>query len=647
MEGDEIMTEHLVPLIIEPFDRESLEASIENALLETSTRVFLDTSTLIWLFRLHDSARKEVVDWITDGPQASKVHIPRRALHEFSRHRRDSNVLLPFKQSLKALPALLNQLEQWAHLITDDARAIEYGFTSRANYLSEVRNLSTTATRLVRPIDAASSLAKLDTELIPIFNSLALDGNIYAEMTDLQRAYEARAEARMPPGFKDLKKARRSPEEDEAASMPELAGANRFGDYVIWEEILQFCADQDEMKSVIILTHDQKPDWSYTPQKVIDNDGRSKPNPKGPFRVTVAHPLLAHEAHIRANIENLHIITVPQLASVASRRKLPLSLTELSRAVQVETEATIDAEAAQDAVEPAAETAENDGAIAELQPTGEPPVEAGRQAEIHDGGVVEFLRNLPVSASADRLYTSDPAALPAMDDVIRRLKSSDWYTQNPAAEEGLELLRGGVPSLLQAFIYGRNIYQAASGSAGTPFSILEDMPSEFADISDDLANAVYAGALFEVYFSKDGAVRPRPKSKVITGLFAPQEFIRFRPAIEAIRHLLAAVVDHYLIPPAPRRIVRTLQLEFDENDRITGVNVDGVALTEPYDDSQAGAETLRDHLSYERLRDRLAEHFALPTNQFLVDPPYEGSREIVELQLRDWGPTTELKFPSI
>jgi hypothetical protein len=39
--------------------------------------------------------------------------------------------------------------------------------------------------------------------------------------------------------------------------------------------------------------------------------------------------------------------------------------------------------------------------------------------------------------------------------------------------EGRQLLESGSTSLLQAFIYGRNIYQAACGSAGKPIGILE------------------------------------------------------------------------------------------------------------------------------------------------------------------------------
>jgi hypothetical protein len=535
------MPGQLAPLIIEPLDRDSLEADIAVALVLQSTRVFLDTSTLVWLYRLHDAARKEFVDWIVNGPQSGRVHIPRRVLHEFSRYRRDAAVLLPFKQQLKALPALLQQLDQWAHLITDDARAKAFGFESRAKYLSDVGDLSKSAVRLLKPINAASDLEKLDAELTPVFNDLALDADIYMDITDLQRAYEARAEARMPPGFKDVKKIKKSIEaepvyEDETAGIPELAGANRFGDYVIWEEILRFCALQEDIETVIILTHDQKPDWSYTPQKIIDNDGHTKPNPKGPFRVTVAHPLLAHEARVRASVENLYIITVPQLALVASRRRLSLSLAELSRAVQVEAEATLDAAEAdevQEGAEPATEAREVEATTVEMQPAEE--LATQRAAA---GDIVEFLRDLPQEASADRLYTRDPTGAQAMDQVVTRLKSLNWYTQNPAATEGLQLLRQGSPSLLQAFIYGRNIYQAACGSATIPVSIIEHLPDELAQVNDDLAIGMYAGALFEAYFNKDGEIRSRPKSERITELFTFQDTVRFRPAIDAIRQRL-------------------------------------------------------------------------------------------------------------
>jgi len=555
-------------------------------------------------------------------------------------------VLLPFNQQLKALPALLKQLGQWAHLITDDARAKACGFESRAKYLSEVGDWTNAAARLLNPINAASDLEKLDAELIPVFNGLALDADIYMDMTDLQRAYEARAEARMPPGFKDVKKARRSPDaepinEDKTEGIPQLAGTNRFGDYVIWEEILCFCKGQEDIEAVIILTHDQKPDWSYTPQKIIDNDGRTKPNPKGPFRVTVAHPLLAHEARLRAKVENLYIITIPQLAWVASHQRLSLSLAELSRAVQVETEATIDvseADAVEDAVEPAAGAPEVE---VEGQPVEEPPAEPETTTDI-----VEFLRHLPQEASADRLYTRDPAGPRAMDQVITRLKSQNWHTQNPAATDGLGLLRAGSSSLLQAFIYGRNIYQAACGSASTPISILEHLSDGLAHVSDNLAIAVYAGALFEAYFNKDGDVRSRPKGEQITALFAFQDEDRFGPAIDAIHQRLAGVEDHYLLLPSPRRAIRNLEITFDEEGRIGGINAGEVALTEP-DNEWNPRDALPPRAMCERLRDILSRHFALPKNQFLLDPRYEGVREIAELRMKDWGPKSQLRFPPV
>jgi predicted nucleic acid-binding protein len=639
------VVEAIAPLIGEPVDRKQLEDGIVAALSAADTRVFLDTSTLIWIYRLHEAARKEFLEWITNGRQ--RVHIPRRVLHEFSRHRRDPSVLLPFKQQLKSLPGMLKQLDQWAHLIIDDARAKQNGYDSRAKYLSDVANLSLAVERLMKPITSASNLETLDAEVTPVFNNLAIESDIYDHMALMQREYEARAEVRMPPGFIDKKKEKSAEPRlgiNEETTAPEFSGANRVGDFLIWQEILEFCKNQQGIADVIILTHDQKVDWSYTPQKIVDNDGHTKPNDKGPFRVTVAHPLLAHEARVKVGIRNLHIITTPQLAWIATQRRLDMSFVELSRAVQVETEATIDAAKSEGA--PMQDGPDN-------QVTERPPEEAALAAEVSVEGdmqplsasISDFLANLPREALADRLYTRDNSGNPEMDRVIARLKSQNWYIQNPAAGEGLHLLRHAAASALQAFIYGRNIYQAACGSAGTPISIVDNLSAELSSVADFLAVAVYAGALCEAYIGKDGDIRRRPKSEQITGLFMPQDEPRFRPAVEWLRNMLREVQVYFPVLPSPDRHLLGLEIIFDDQNRVSGIVLNGVALTEPYDE-RSDAEPLPPRGSHEWLREKLARYFALPKNQFELAPRYEGARDIPELQMKAWGVGSQLTFRS-
>lgn len=54
------------------------------------------------------------------------------------------------------------------------------------------------------------------------------------------------------------------------------------------------------------------------------------------------------------------------------------------------------------------------------------------------------------------------------------------------------------PARLQAFIFGRNLYQAAVGTSSDAMRALEGLGSRLEAFSDAVANAVYAGALFEL-----------------------------------------------------------------------------------------------------------------------------------------------------
>jgi hypothetical protein len=645
------MIDAVLPLVTEPFDRASLERGIAAALSSAQTHVFFDTSTLVWLYRLHEAARKEISDWATGGPQAGQVRIPRRVLHEFSRHRRNGSVLLPFRQQLSSLPRLLQQLDQWAHLITDDARASRHGFASRADYFAEIKKTTKDLESILKPIISENSIEDLDTELISLFNSIALDTNIYENLSNLQREYEARTEVRMPPGFKDAKKGKSNElelKQDDAigAHTPDTYGTNRFGDFAIWHEILTYCSSlENKCGAVIILTHDQKPDWSYTPQKIIDLDGRIKPNAKDQLRVTVAHPLLSHEARLRAEIPDLFIISVPQLAWVTNQHKTGLSMVALSRAVQAEVEADVSI----------AQEGATTGAVAEEQLTSTPstktdakpeePVETtGDQKSRLVADAAAFLASAPEQATADRLFVRDPSGSKGINQVITKLKSLNWYTQNPAATEGMQALRAGEATQLQAFILGRNIYQSACGSAGTPISILENLLDALTLVQDELAIVFYAGALFEAYFDKDGAIRAQPKSRQLTPLFALQDEDRFNPAIRWFRDRIKSFENFYLALPSTHPTIKHLKIDFDSSHQITAISSGSIILTESWDDHYLGMQ-LPPEILYEKLRDRIAQHFALPLTQFILEGSYDGRAKVPALQLRKWGPKTHLTFP--
>jgi hypothetical protein len=65
---------------------------------------------------------------------------------------------------------------------------------------------------------------------MPVFNALALEGDIHNGLAQLRDSYEARAELRIAPGFKDINKGKKNEEDNVAAGLPAKNGANRFGD---------------------------------------------------------------------------------------------------------------------------------------------------------------------------------------------------------------------------------------------------------------------------------------------------------------------------------------------------------------------------------------------------------------------------------
>jgi predicted nucleic acid-binding protein len=636
------------PLIIEPVDLNALEGAIAEALQGKDTHVFLDTNILIWLFKPHAAARSEFLEWLDTLSRDNRVHIPRRAIHEFSRYRGDSNVLFGNGAARK----ITRQVEQFAavaNLIVGDAQAIRNGFVDRAQYTAELKSFQDMAKRVFKPVEASERLEEIEALLIPRLNALALKEDIFQDIDRLRREYEARAEIRIPPGFADSRKGNRQATEKLQDDEPVMSGANRFGDFAIWEEILQFCTGKNAIKGVVILSHDQKPDWCYKPRSVIDLDGRRKAADSLEYKLTIAHPMLAHEARVRAGIQKLHTVTIPQFARIAVRHSFAVSMTALAHAVQIEASEVGTGEEVD-------EMASAPSSPPSTGPSSLPAPSSGNQsattaatragpAAASPTTLASFLANLPSAADADRTYVSDPSGPALLDDAIQRLKTINWYIQNPAAEAGVALLNHAQGTLMQAFIFGRNIYQAACGSAIVPGRILADLTRELSAASDDMLGVVYAGAVFEAYFDGNGAIRERPKGDQIANLFRHQTVPKMKITVDWIRKRLRSVEEHYLLLPDTKPPVRKFDVRLDGSGTVIGISAGGVVLTEPFV-GNGEVYPLPPSISRTSLSKKLADFFAIPEAQIDIQPvlPTSARTPVGNLQLKEWGPKTNLRF---
>lgn len=386
-----------------------------------------------------------------------------------------------------------------------------------------------------------------------------------------------------------------------------------------------------------------------------ERHGREKNNLRGTDRVTVAHPLLCKELAHRTGVDRLHILTVPQLAQIASRQDIDATLIELARAVQAEAlEYSNDGGQSDDSDKAASEegedevsgapekTAEAGGEIGDaVEPVvveAEPP-----PVDVEDGGVEGALENLPPEALEDRLYRRDVGGDRVADTVIKDLKSYNWYTQNPAAKSALGVLRAGDPSNLQAFILGRNIYQAACGGAGTPINIIESLEQELRPVAEDRANIFYAGALFEAYFDSNGALRPTPKFERIEGLFELQDEPKYSPAVNWLRSKIGDHKDKYLALPQTKPEIVNVELTVaPDSDKVISIKAGGVELAE-----EAGPGTyqrLGADVDQEKILRKLSKHYDVPDWMIAIRPVIEGTLDFSELSLKEWGPATDFSF---
>jgi hypothetical protein len=99
-------------------------------------------------------------------------------------------------------------------------------------------------------------------------------------------------------------------------------------------------------------------------------------------------------------------------------------------------------------------------------------------------------------------------------NIIRKLKSYNWYTQNPA----FSLIKPEIfttASINEIFVLGRNIYQAACGSSGGAMDYLRNLKINLSRFNDEIRYHLMNGIVFEIYFDSTGKLRDRFKFEFI------------------------------------------------------------------------------------------------------------------------------------
>ncbi len=575
--------------------RDDILQEVAAALEGDRSGIFLDTSLLVHCYEISAGARGELLSALEALKE--RVWVPLWAAHETWKKSYDPEVgRTPLRAPAGALQKHLDAFVTDAKRFVEDD-SIADKTMNRAQYEAA---LEAARDALLHLVGQVSNFARQPDEtsalLIPFMNARVMRSDLTPILAKVRDEAELRYSHRVPPGFMDGGAA--DPESDPRTGKK----INRYGDVIIWFEILQKVRD-GQLESLILITRDVKKDWVYIPKRLMNEHGALAPN----VSVTLAHPLLVHEAlQACPTLKHVHIISLDAFVQVLNG-KLKRSVPQLMLALQAS-----DIGTQRKAV-----------SKARAAPRAPPPEED-----------VTF-------AHADLDY--QPGRDDPMDKAIVALAVDDFRVQNRAVSD-LNLLQDGQDRkrLIQL---GLAMAKAAVGGAVEPRQIITS-----ALLTDDFPGPVrrnlLMGVLAAIYLNDDGELRkPRSYLSLNGPLFSQASDPALEPAFTAVLSRLEPQRRQYLALPldAPAQIPLQLLVEREDvNLLLNGVLSNAQPLVEKVaHTSRRFARLGSEEETREGLVERLATEFVVPPELFNLEddaparfvlPPTIGFIR--------WGPAT-------
>jgi hypothetical protein len=214
--------------------------------------------------------------------------------------------------------------------------------------------------------------------------------------------------------------------------------------------------------------------------------------------------------------------------------------------------------------------------------------------------------------------------------VISALKVCNWYTQNPALENfPTDMLSDSDNDTL--FVFGRNVYQAACGSANSATEFILNYRTKVSGIASNKAKSILDGMLFEMFFNSKGELRKSFKLSKFNELFKLKNFAELSESFEFISEVLLNYQHRfYVIPGKSRNIsvdVSSSKNEDGENV-IDAVYFEGVNILKESDDVSGFSDTGYYPIRIESVKKLISSQMVIPYGQLSVTTPFDDVHDV-------------------
>lgn len=553
------------------------------------TMVFLDTNIMSYMYKLHAAARHEFFAWTDSIAASDRLRIPAWCAGEYLARLREDQLrsYMPKGRDEDQPRKTLEAMFDTASLFVDESllQAIQFP-GDRTAYFAQFRQAIDGLKKFTRAFKHEFNPEAVHEEIQEHLGGVILDSDLSGLCGRAAREGPARIEHRLPPAFRDEGK-------------PE----NRLGDLIIWLEIIEFSREKKErFHNVLFLTNDEKSDWVYAPLRRMEIvTGTRKAVHNGDPKLKVIDPRLVSEFRRAVGHERIAICSLQALVEGLSKIH-PTNVGQLAAAIQIDLDDSGSKPSGAENMETPVISTEAISAE-DFAPPEEQPLAATPLSQVPDvgadgpGNAAQPEPQPTVQPAADHFAFDEDgyrdAAYEAdapgkINEIIRALKSHNWYIQNPAVEEIKTIRTESFPPTAW-FVLGRNLYQAACGNAQKAMDFMVNLDIQLKRFPEEVGQYILSGIVFEIYFDSQGVFRPEAKSayldkclSVITGT----DYARVRDFIRA--KLQTSNVPLLFLPGDGRmfnlRIVSddleqaTESSERGRERRLGSVELDGVAL---------------------------------------------------------------------
>ncbi len=555
--------------------------NINSLLNDNECHLFIDTNIISQLYKLNDDARTDFFIWVSTV--SNRFHIPNWTVHEYQKRycsKKTKEYLdeLDNKELVKKLQYLSNFVRGY---VSDSLLVGSTDYQGQKDRL--FADLDEIAEKFGKINNALTKRQnehqlKVHSDILQNLQPYTMDTDIYSLMEDIDYTSDLRYSHLVPPGFEDIKK-------------PD----NKYGDLIIWKEILDYCKNHNVTKAIWI-TRDGKPDMAYTPQKQISGGHPVSDS------IAISHESLVYEFSLNTNSQEFFLINFLTLVKSisSSYQNLAISFQIVTKPETEDSLETISLEDQQTEQEQVTHSEENDS--------------------VHN--------NLPAlvysdDALADAGY-EERCIDPHVKMMIADFRSHNWYKQNDAAK----FLMKWKPTTVDAskvcgrdmlFVLGRNVYQSADGTSNGAIQYIQNLKDYIREWGDIEKKSFIDGMLYEVFFDSHGNIRTKEfKTKYFDVILRQIDKLGLDNVYQYINTSLSSNRDKRFTPEVRTDKQYTFKFIYTPDShggaRTSKLFINGVDASETFSHAIAWTFATRDNLS-----SKLSIYYAIPADKITIE----------------------------